>query len=658
MKRDDWGLLKINPYVNRTLWGALWLIGSIACLALFWMFIWAEPVRQSDKKLTSVERWVEPLSHIEFTQTNFSKLAQRPLDFSQAHWESVSLPDIRALPIASATGQDSQISQAWFRFTYVVPENVNPSSPLALYGTRIMGGGAYSVWVNRQLTYVNLENWRMQWNHPLFIPVPLQLSQPGQTIEIILAFPFREGQGYAVGSLYFDEAQDLNTSYKLRHFFQTTLPSATMIVGLLMGLLSLQFFIARRKEAIHGILFLSSVAWFICNLQYSTDFSKNEAASVWFGQIVDASISWMLLFTFMFAVRLNSQSYPKREAAFAAYVLINTVITLPFWQWEMSALLLQHWILVFVSILSILSIAREYLKTRSIEQLVLTVSLFFVICFGVHDLLYTSSQTHPDHIFMSPYGTIMIFVSFIFATQRKYLGALEVAENANTTLSSKLAAKETELREKHNQLIAIEQRQAILLERQRLAKDMHDGVGSSLMASLSMAENKHLDSTQVRQVLRECLDDLKLVIESLEPIEHDLSTLLGSLRYRIGDRLEGAGLKVLWQMDDLPALTWLDAPQALRILRIVQEIITNTLKHAKANSICIATSLKTTPNSDQYILVRIEDDGVGFDTANYVAGRGLQNIRDRADSLNAVLNINSTLGKGTVIELRLAINQN
>lgn len=105
----------------------------------------------------------------------------------------------------------------------------------------------------------------------------------------------------------------------------------------------------------------------------------------------------------------------------------------------------------------------------------------------------------------------------------------------------RVEALSEQLRIQQAMLQAAEREQAILNERQRLLRDMHDGVGASLIAALKMIKQGRLSLDDAAQVLRECLADLRLVINSLEPIDHDLVVLLATLRYRLGERLERAG---------------------------------------------------------------------------------------------------------------------
>ena len=183
---------------------------------------------------------------------------------------------------------------------------------------------------------------------------------------------------------------------------------------------------------------------------------------------------------------------------------------------------------------------------------------------------------------------------------------------------------------------------------------MHDGLGASLVFALRMIEAGQLTLDEAADVLRECLDDLRLVIDSLEPFEHDLVTLLATLRYRLGSRLERAGIAIEWSMGSIPALTWMNAPQALEVLRIVQEALTNVLKHANASRVRVSLGLDSAANEPggETVCLEIEDNGVGF-TEVSPGGRGLGNMRHRAQLIGATLAIDS--GSGAVLRLLLPV---
>jgi signal transduction histidine kinase len=182
-------------------------------------------------------------------------------------------------------------------------------------------------------------------------------------------------------------------------------------------------------------------------------------------------------------------------------------------------------------------------------------------------------------------------------------------------------------------------------------RDMHDGVGSALMSSLVAVQRGQMPAADVAQVLSECVDALKLTIDSLEPSGDDLLVLLATLRYRLEPRLQAAGLTLEWHVSEIPKLAWMNPTSALQILRILQEVLTNVLKHANARTLRVATQATGTQ-----VTVSVADDGVGFDMKHPRPGRGLNNLRRRAEEIGGQIEISSRAGE-TVVKLLLPIER-
>lgn len=184
-------------------------------------------------------------------------------------------------------------------------------------------------------------------------------------------------------------------------------------------------------------------------------------------------------------------------------------------------------------------------------------------------------------------------------------------------------------------------------------QDMHDGLGSSLTSALRVVEHGRMDETEIAQVLKGCIDDLKLAIDSMEPVDADLLLLLATLRYRLEPRLESTGIALRWEVISIPKLDWLDPKNSLHILRILQEAFTNIIKHTHATEIRVATEVES-----DYVAVTIIDNGRGFavESALKSGGKGLSNQMRRAESIGTEVGWNSN-DAGTCFTLRLPIKR-
>lgn len=201
---------------------------------------------------------------------------------------------------------------------------------------------------------------------------------------------------------------------------------------------------------------------------------------------------------------------------------------------------------------------------------------------------------------------------------------------------------------------AVLQRQAAVLEeRQRMMLDMHDGVGSQLVTALRLARRDDVPRTEVAQAVQDALHDLRLMIDAQDGAAQELQSLLQQWRQRHQVRLELQGPRLNWDIGVLPTPRPLSPPEALQVLRILQEALNNALQHASPSTICIA--LAPVPGGCE---LRVADDGTGIGATRSAkpgssGGRGIDSMQRRASRLGARLDVRTDEGGGTVVSLLL-----
>ena len=233
------------------------------------------------------------------------------------------------------------------------------------------------------------------------------------------------------------------------------------------------------------------------------------------------------------------------------------------------------------------------------------------------------------------------------AKYRRVAQALAETQRLNAELEERVRQKQFELERSFDALQRLSREAAVVEERRRIMADMHDGIGGQLISTLSLVEHGEASKEQMAAALRECIDDLRLAIDSLEPSDDDLLPLLGNLRYRLEPRLKAGGITLDWQVRDVPKLACLTPQNVLHILRILQEAFTNILKHAEAQVVRVATTANA-----RGVSIDVIDDGKGFDESSQNGGRGLVSMRRRASALGGDLLLKSS-PSGTTLTLLL-----
>ncbi|MEQ1540140.1 MAG: ATP-binding protein, partial [Sphingorhabdus sp.] len=202
----------------------------------------------------------------------------------------------------------------------------------------------------------------------------------------------------------------------------------------------------------------------------------------------------------------------------------------------------------------------------------------------------------------------------------------------------------------------LEVQQAIEVERERLMGEVHDGIGSSLVTALAVAKREGHSSSTI-ELLTKAISELKITVDSLDPLDGDLLAILGNLRHRLEPGLEKAGLSVKWDVQLVPMLPWLDSTNTLQLLRLVQEAVSNALVHSGATQL-IFRCMPLSQAEKEGIAIEIEDNGNGFDPSEKTrAGKGLETMQARAKALQGTFACQSKTGKGTTLTLWLPLQR-
>lgn len=275
---------------------------------------------------------------------------------------------------------------------------------------------------------------------------------------------------------------------------------------------------------------------------------------------------------------------------------------------------------------------RRWRKTRDPALLLLTLSGSSIMLTGLHDLgVVRELVDWRDGLWM--YNAALISsVLVAHLLLRRFAQALTTAEQLTNELEARVARREAQIRKSYEQIAQLERDAELAQERQRIMGDMHDGVAGQLLGVVTELRQCEADLAGPCHRLQQALDDLRLVIDSLDPDVRDLGMLMGMLRSRIGDRPQAAGMQLEWRVEHLPADADLEPGVALQILRILHEAITNAVRHSAGDRLSVSARRR---GAEQIEFV-VADNGRGL-PEELSEGRGLGNMRRRAGKIGAEL---------------------
>jgi two-component system, NarL family, sensor kinase len=192
-------------------------------------------------------------------------------------------------------------------------------------------------------------------------------------------------------------------------------------------------------------------------------------------------------------------------------------------------------------------------------------------------------------------------------------------------------------------------------ERKRIARDLHDGIGSRLSAlkmqfqDLTEDQNKSNEFANFNEMLSTAIIDLRQIAFNLMPetlIKLGLELALQDLCHTLATEK----IAIVFQSSQIDKN--ISESNQITIFRIIQELINNALKHSKCTEIIVDCN-----QNNNLFLITVEDNGIGIDSnaIENFSGLGLKNLKNRIDILNGTLEIKNSNKSGTVINIELCL---
>ncbi|VTU14099.1 Sensor histidine kinase LiaS [Variovorax sp. SRS16] len=276
----------------------------------------------------------------------------------------------------------------------------------------------------------------------------------------------------------------------------------------------------------------------------------------------------------------------------------------------------------------------------NIARVLLSSVAVLTVLIGLRDwVVIRVSDSYGDTTWVR-YTSVFFGIALLTIVVTRFRTASQQARELLATLTAKVADRERELAATYGRLERAAREQATALERQRILRDMHDGVGSHISAAIRQLQSGDAKPEELLRTLRDSLDQLKLSIDSIQLPPGDVGALLAALRYRLGSRFAASNIELQWAVDELSPVERLDA-QAMRQLQfLLFEAISNVLQHAQATVLRIEAAM-----AGPALRLCVIDNGRGYDASSMPRA-----ICERAAAIGAWLAVESRPGR-TVVRL-------
>lgn len=501
---------------------------------------------------------------------------------------------------------------------------------------------------------------------PLLLRIPTNLAQPGARLDIVVQRAVGFGH---LRPFHIANYDDLYPSYLMLRLLRADVPFANAVIGAfvaafcfcaapLFGARSLLFSLGALGAAWvgqHVGLLLTEPPWGANtnNGVYLLSFWATLLCAVWF------FVEWTSVLAParplrhpLFALTLDpwgTRSRRRLALLVAALIVAGAVVTT--WRLSFDPMVGAQDVNRVIGLFGLFALAfclvrlAAFYMRSGFRDPVEASAFLSVIVAAVADIALVQ--------FFDTYGVFLgaavafFPLALLLSLAARARGVFEAATATAEKLNKLVAEREREILRNVGEIQRNERAAMLLEERSRIMRDMHDGIGGQLLGLILQARSRKLSDTDMVAGLEESLNDLRMVVDSLEQGEGSLTGALGAFRARIEPRCEATGVELIWDIEDVGETPHIGPDKTLQIYRVLLEACTNALKHAAPRKIVVSMR-----RSGSAINIALSDDGRGFEAAATTSGRGLANIKARAEQIGAALATTST-AQGTRVALTL-----
>ncbi|MEZ5660461.1 MAG: hypothetical protein R3E83_18585 [Burkholderiaceae bacterium] len=556
-------------------------------------------------------------------------------------WTPIALPD-------DWRGDRPGLREAFYRFTVELEAEplrlaalylptVSQNAALFVNGVEVGNGGPFVPVTVRHFP------------RPLLLPIPPDVLRSGFNELVLRVVSDPVGRGF-LPVVYFGERDALLPPYRARHALKVAAVFAFGIGQVLLALLLIPISIGLRGESSYGWAGLSIIALTGHMLPMMLERPPMPALAWELWQHVCIGL-FVVAISFFARCFLRLPVGTANRLLPASLGLMCAASILLIWSageavyyrvggalWGVYALCVGFPPMVRMIL------AVDAIRWRRMALMSAAGALIFVL--GAHDVLFVAGMISRQNGYLIHFAAPLATLTFTGVLFAQFVETRQDLLILNRDLERRIDEKSAALEATYQHVARLERERALDAERERLRRDMHDGLGGYLTGALALAERESGADSPLTALLRDAHDEMRLVVEAAGIDAAEPAYLMGAMRERFERQAKAAGMALQWRIEPVSSWSSLGSQAGLELLRIVQEAVNNAVRHSGGSHLLIEMSER-----DDALVMRIADDG-RFEQSSG-AGHGLANMHRRAEMLGGQLSVRA-LAPGTEVMFRVA----
>lgn len=484
---------------------------------------------------------------------------------------------------------------------------------------------------------------------PHFVYLPVTALRPGSN-ELVIDVYGETARYAGLSQLTVGPPDELRGQFLWRDMLQNKGSFAMSAVALLFALAALP--LAWRQRDRGMALFVLTCIF--CALRTSYAIVESPPLPyIWWNFVTDLAYTGYLVALSLFC--MDAAKLPRQPLRTALWLLMMlSAATLPVFAFWRMAPARQVWLtgMLLYALLLCLVVIRQWWRLREREAAWLAMAGAGSVALGVHDhVLVFFTRDGYGSFALARFSLLLFLATMGWVILERRRAEMQRVTELRGRVQGELSMQRQRLEQAFDEQQRLARHDVQQQERDRILRDIHDGMGLQLQALLAQIESGPVDRGEMAREVRTAIEQMRMLVSNVERFEGDALMLFGQIRHQIERRLRYSGIRLQW--DALAVADGLDlsGERGIALQRLMFELTTNVIRHARARLMHV--ELRAARQAGRGLLIAIRDDGIGFDVAAVSHGTGQRSLMRRLQDLGAVGGYRAPESGGTLFELHL-----